>query len=192
MDLRDTSTLASMMGKTLLVVAGLLVAGHAVSAESGAYLGAAYGVSRVDGGDFDDDDHAVKVFLGGRVNDYFGIEAAVNDYGDSRDGEFSSELRGNTLAVAGFLPLNDRFELFVKAGRLWWEDKIRVGDSFRDTLDGSENFYGAGANFLFSEAMGLRLELERYDVRLSESGPGFDLDSSFDVDVVSVGVFVHF
>ncbi|HEX4911812.1 MAG TPA: outer membrane beta-barrel protein [Permianibacter sp.] len=192
MNVMKSARLARGWAGVALAAVGVWVASPVDAAESGAYVGAAYGVSRVDGADFDDDDQAIKVFLGGRFNPYFGLEVAVNDYGDSRDGAFSSELLGNTLAAVGFLPLNDRFELFAKAGRLWWKDKVRVGDSFRDTLDGNENFYGVGANFLVSDAMGFRLELERYEVKLSRSEIGVELDGTFDVDVVSLGVFLHF
>lgn len=192
MNVSENARLARFFAKAVLAGACLLMVSHAGAAEPGAYVGAAYGVSRVDGADFDDDDQAAKIFLGGRFNQYFGLEVAVNDYGDSRDGEFSSELRGYTLAAVGFLPLNDRFELFAKAGRLWWKDKVRVGNSFRDTLDGNENFYGVGANFLVSDVMGFRLELERYEVKLSRSEIGVELDGSFDVDVASLGIFIHF
>ena len=192
MKLRKNRVGTQPIALAMLAGAGLLVAGQASAAETGLYFGAAYGVARVDGSDFDEDDRAIKVFVGGRLNDYFGLEAAANDFGKSSDNGVSAELRGNTFAAVGFLPMSERFELFAKAGRLWWRDKVKVGDSFRDTLDGSENFYGAGANFYVSDSLAFRLELERYEVKLSSSEIGFDLDGSFDVDVASLGVLINF
>jgi OmpA-OmpF porin, OOP family len=181
-----SGALAAMIG------IGLLVTTNQAMADSGLYLGLGYGASRVNNSDFDDDDTAKKVFVGAKFNDYFGLEAAANDYGGTADEGYSSELKGNTLALVGFLPVTDRFDFFVKGGKLWWRDKISVLDTYRDTLDGDENFYGAGVNFNFGESVSLRLEMERYKVELSQDEIGVDLDEKYDVDVAGVGIAVNF
>lgn len=192
--MENSSTQAPFTRSALAAVVGvsLLVAANQAVAESGLYLGVGYGASRVDNSDFDDDDTAKKVFVGAKFNDYFGLEGAANDYGGTSDNGYSSELRGNTLALVGFLPLAESFEFFVKGGQLWWRDKITVLDTFRDTLSGDENFYGAGVNFNFGESVSLRLEMERYKVELSQDEIGVDVDETYDVDVASVGIAVNF
>jgi OmpA-OmpF porin, OOP family len=171
---------------------GSLAVASGVAAESNLYLGAGYGVSRVDQSDFDDDDTAMKIFFGAKLNRYFGLEAAVNDYGDTNDNGYSSELRGYTLAAVGFLPLTEKFDLFAKGGRLWWRDEVSYLDAFDETLSGSENFYGAGVNFNFGDSFSLRLEIERYKVKLSDKEIGVALDRTYNVDVAGVGVIVNF
>lgn len=171
--------------------ASMMFAGHA-AAEPGMYLGGAYGQSRVDDSDFEDDNEALKVFVGGKFNDYIGLELAGNDYGESENNIYSSDLTGLTLALMVYLPLTDSFELFVKGGQLWWEADTEVFGTYDDTLDGEETFYGVGMNFNFTDTLSLRVEMERYKVELSQSEIGVGVDGSSDVDVASVGLLFNF
>ena len=156
------------------------------------YVGGAYGESRVKDSSFNDNDHALKLFVGGKFNPYFGLELAANDFGDASNNGFSSELRGYTLAAVGFLPIMDNIELFGKAGRLWWRDKLSVSDSFSDSYSGNDNFYGVGINFNSTKALSFRVEVERYDVSINSDNIGIDIDSSAKVDVLSVGIGFNF
>lgn len=178
--------LCATMGSASLMFAGQ------VAAEPGLYVGGAYGQSRVNDSDFDDDNQALKAFVGGKFNDYLGLELAANDYGNAEGNGYSSDLTGVTLALMVYLPLTDSFELFVKGGQLWWENDVKVLNTFDDTLDGEEIFYGAGMNFNFTETLSLRVELERYKVELSQSEIGVGVDGSSDVDVASVGLLLNF
>lgn len=171
---------------------GLLAFASQASAESGMYVGGAYGQSRVNDSDFDDDNEALKAFIGGKFNNYIGLELAGNDYGKAEDNGSSSDLTGITLALMLYLPLGDGFELFAKGGQLWWEDDVRILNTFDDTLDGEEVFYGLGMNINFTDALSLRIEMERYEVELSQSEIGVGVDGSSDVDVASVGLVFNF
>lgn len=173
-------------------LASVFIAANNAFAEPGFYVGGAAGMSRVNNSDFDDNDTAFKILAGGKFGDYVGIEAAVNDYGEAEGRGYSSELTGNTLALVGFFPLMDNFDLFAKGGQLWWRDKVTVLDIFRDTLTGNETFYGVGADFYFNKNIALRIEMERYKVELSRSEIGVNVDGDSDVDVASVGVSFHF
>ena len=88
------ATLAAIAGSVIYVASN-------VSAEPGLYVGGAIGWGRVEDSDFDDDDPAYKILAGGKFNDYIGVEVAANDYGEAKRRGYSSELRGNTVAVVG-------------------------------------------------------------------------------------------
>lgn len=159
-------------------------------AEPSYYIGGAAGLSRVNDSDFDENNNAaLKAFVGGKYNDYIGIEGAVNDYGQSGGSGYSADLTGNTLAIVGSYPLADRVEVFVKGGRLWWREKVVVLNTFSDTKTGDNTFYGVGANFTLTDAIALRAEIERYK---AGTKIGNDIDGSAHVDVASIGVSMNF
>lgn len=170
---------------------GILVASIPASAEPGFYVGGAYGLGRVNSNDFDDDTSVLKAFVGGKFNDYIGLEAAVHDFGEAEDMGFKSELTGASIAVVGFMPFTESFEVFIKGGNLWWENDLSFL-GFSSTQDGEEFFYGAGFNFYFNETFSVRLEMERYEVELSSDEVGIDINGTADVDVASVGVILNF
>jgi len=181
-------------GVSLAIAAGLGIATLFTqpAAAAGINLGGAIGWGRVESSDFDDDNPVYKVFAGGKFNDYVGVEAAYHDFGEAEDTGYSSKLRGYSAALVGYLPLGDNFDLFAKIGNLWWHDKITVLDTFHDTVDGDEIFYGIGANFNFNEALALRIEMERYKVDLSADEVGVNFDDTYNVDVASVGLQFSF
>lgn len=170
---------------------GLLAAASFASADPGFYVGGEYGMGRINGGDFEDDTSVLKAFVGGKFNNYIGVEGAAIDFGEAEDNGFKSELTGASLAVVGFMPFTDSFEVFIKAGSLWWENDLEVL-GFESSQDGTEFFYGAGLNFYFNKTIALRLELERYEVELSADEVGIDIDGTTDVDVASVGIVFNF
>lgn len=170
---------------------GFSVATNSALAEPGIYVGGAYGIARVDSGDFDDDTHELKAFVGGKFNDFIGVEAAANDYGEAKGRGYKTELNGYTLALVGYLPLGNQFDLFAKAGNLWWRNDYTIL-GYSDDFSGNELFYGLGAQFNFNENFALRLEMERYKVEFSHDEIGFNINETFDVDVASVGVVFTF
>ncbi len=183
----------SAMGATLAVImgTGVLVAPNAIAADSAFYLGGAYGMSRIDNAEFDDNTNVLKAFAGGKFMDYFGVEVAGLDYGSADDNDVKSDLTGFSVAAVGFLPFTDSFEGFIKLGNLWWENDIRFL-GFKRSFDGEEFFYGGGFNFYFNKTLALRFELERYTVELSSNEVGFDINGDTDVDVASAGVVFNF
>lgn len=170
---------------------GLLVASPITLAEPDIYIGAAYGIASFDGGDFDDDTQVLKAFVGGKFSDYLGVEAAANDYGEAKGSGFKSELNGYSLAVVGFLPLGESVDLFAKMGNMWWKNDYTIL-GYSNDADGSEIFYGLGAQFNLTQNFAFRLEVERYKVDLGRDEIGFDLDQNYDVDIASVGAVFTF
>lgn len=98
---------------------------------------------------------------------------------------------GKTLAIVGFLPVNDRFGFFIKAGNLWWDADVTFMDLEED-FDGSERFGGIGGLFNFTDMFSMRAEYERYDVELEEDEIGVDVDSDSKVNVASLGLQFNF
>lgn len=188
--LRFTKPVARL---ALLVAAGscFAVAARTALAEPGIYIGAAYGVASLDGENFDDDTQVLKAFLGGKFNDYIGAEVAASDFGEAEGSGYESELTGYSAALVGYLPLGERFDLFAKVGNLWWKNDFTVL-GFSDDVTGDELFFGLGAQLNFGEYVGLRIEWERYEVDLSSDEIGIDLDTTYDVDVASLGVVFSF
>lgn len=175
-----------------VISAGALVAADSASAQPGLYAGGAYGQSRVNDSDFDDENTAMKIMVGGKFNRFLGLELAGNDYGESSGVGYESELKGITFAAVGYLPLGDSFELFVKGGNLWWEHNLELFNTFDDTIDGNEFFYGAGVNFNFTPMFALRAEMERYEFDLADDDAIINIDGKGTVDVVSLGVLFNF
>jgi OOP family OmpA-OmpF porin len=131
-----------------VVVTGGLLAGQAVAAEQGGYVGFAIGQSKakIDQGDIDsafaslglgastsvdDTDIGFKVYGGYRFNRNFAIEGGYTDFGKftshsvvtsggsgTGDGEWKAY--SIDLSALGILPLNERFSLFGRAGLSLW------------------------------------------------------------------------
>jgi len=190
--LRSTKQAANV-ALAITIGAGAFFAASNVFAAPGPglYIGAEYGLGRINDADFEDENNVLKGLVGGKFNKYIGIEIAASDFGEAKGNGYSSKLRGASAALVGFLPLTDSFELFIKGGNLWWENEIKVL-GMEDTLDGDEFFYGAGANFNINKTVTVRAEVERYEVELSSDEVGVDIENSSTVDVASVGVIFNF
>ena len=191
--MKSSISIKKMTGIALSVAmgSGLWLAASTVSADGGAYIGGAYGLGRVDGGDFKDDTSVLKAFVGGKFNSHVGIEAAIHDFGGADDNGFRSDLTGGSLALMGFIPFGDGLDVFAKVGNLWWESDVKYL-GLKNSQSGQELFYGAGINVNFSSALALRLEFERYKVELTSDEVGIDISGTTDVDVASVGVVFSF
>ena len=192
MNILKISKKTTSLAFAIAIGSGTLIAANTAFAEPGVYIGAGYGEGRVNNSDFNDNRPAMKAFVGGKFNDYIGIEGAINDYGKAENKGYSAALKGNTAALVGYLPLTKSFDLFIKGGKLWWRDNVTVLDTYHHTLKGDENFYGVGADFHFNKMLAMRAELERYKVELSSNEIGVDVDGSSNVDVASLGVVFSF
>jgi OOP family OmpA-OmpF porin len=191
--MKNSSSMKKVTGLALSVAigSGLWAAANTAYADSGVYIGAAYGLGRVDGGDFKDDTSVLKAFVGAKLNSYVGIEGGIHDFGGADNNGFRSDLTGKSLALTGFMPLGESFELFAKVGNLWWESDVKYL-GLTNGQSGRELFYGAGVNLNFNPSLALRLEFERYKVELTSDEVGINIDGTTDVDVASVGIVFAF
>lgn len=167
-------------------VASLLLA-PAAYADSGFFIGGAYGDLSFDAdstSDFDQDSAPYKI-MAGYIFDMpvvdIAIEAAYNDFG-TQEGDVllvpaEVDATGLSAFVVGGVDFGI-FGLFAKAGVVSWDADLDIG-GLRDSEDGTDPAYGIGARLTFS-SVEARLE---YEV--------FDFDDT-DVDMVSLGVIWRF
>lgn len=156
----------------------------AAFADSGFYLGGAYGDADLDisGVSFDQDSAPYKI-MAGYIFDMpvvdVAIEAAYNDFGSQDDVALlgSVDADGLSAFVVGGVDFG-MFGIFAKAGMVAWDASISAG-GLSDSDDGTDPAYGAGVRLTFS-SIEARLEYER-----------FDFDDA-NLDMVSLGVLWRF
>ena len=187
--------------------------GQAEEKVSGFYLGA--GVGHADQkdtcddlfGSCDDTDVGWKVFGGYKFNRYFAVEGGSVDFGQSDlDSLFINvntlEIVPGTLVVkidgffvSGLLewPLGNSFSLFTKLGMIYWDIEFGVTDIVEnDALVGDEDengtdlFYGLGAQYNFTNQFGIRAEWEKFN-NIGESEIG-----TTDIDLISGSLILKF
>ena len=141
----------------------------AVKSHSGFYLGAGFGTV-----DIEDFDNATGFeLLGGyNFNQNFAIEASYVDFGNSNDNDLSElEISSDTLAlsVVGKIPLGNNFELYGQLGYHMWDIGLSMGGfGSIGSIDGSDMFYGIGANYNLNNHIGFGVKYADY--RLENSG----------------------
>ena len=158
----------------------------------GIYVGAAYGLLKVDGDDqdFDDEDNASRYFVGAQFNQVLSLEGGYIDFGNYGNSVFNTDLDGYTLALKAGLPVTERFTVYAQGGNVWWKADINATDD-SDDVDGSDIFYGVGVSFALTQNLALRLDYTRFDVEFDRDEIGIlaEIDS-FDtkVDYASIGI----
>ena len=171
----------------------------------GFYVGGGIGESSVKGVcDFpgvtcDEDEFAWKIYAGMQINKWLATELGYISFGTADlGGTFqgagvSGEVKtwGITAHAVGQLPIPigalDRFSLLGKVGGIWYD---RERDTNIAAINGDDTglafAWGLGAQYTFSERIGIRAEWERFeDVGDSSSGNG-------DVDLWTVGLNYKF
>jgi OOP family OmpA-OmpF porin len=149
-----------------------------------------------------DQSFGAKVFAGFQFHQNFAVEGGYFDLGDFdystsginpagiMDGNF--DVNGWNLDLVGLAPISDKFSLLGRVGYTLSETESSFSGSgsipaaSRSTQNSESGFkYGAGLQYKLTDAMAMRLELERYRV----DGPARD---NGDVDMVSFGVVYRF
>ena len=182
------------MRKLLPCLALTVVAALAVPpAHAGGFVGGSLGSTDVDWNapftnlDFGDDDSSWKIFGGWGIK-YFGLEVSYIDFGqfvDENSGTVArTDLQGLDAFFYGRFPFAKFFEVFAKAGLVYWDEDstFQSSNAFarRDTT-GNDFAYGAGVGFNFGKHFGLRVE---YEV--------FEIENTDDVTLTSAGVLFRF
>lgn len=160
---------------------------------------------------FDASDSAYSFFAGYRWLRNLAFEAGYLDlgsvvYSEQASGIFletgeaenwsqriTSSAGGFTLSALGVLPLNHRFEAFVRGGVLLssGELRLRVSDGLataglRSAKSDVDLLTGAGLSFTFAEIYSLRVEYQRvFDAGDKDTGEA-------DADVYAAGISVMF
>jgi hypothetical protein len=165
--------------KSLLSIIALLFAADAALAQPGEnprgfYLGAGLGnyeaeIEDVDDAnfDFDEDDSALRLFAGWRANRFLGVQLDRYDFSEAATApgllNVTADTEGWAPSVLGTLPLGP-VELYARAGILFYDVEIGVGDGpvFEDS--GDDPVYAAGLGLTFVERLALRLEYEVIEI----------------------------
>lgn len=165
------------------------------AAQAGVVVGASAGETGIDVSssedvqnlDFSESDFSWKAYGGFRFFKFFGLQAEYIDFGSpsQEDSGLTVDLSGTgwNIAAEGVLPLGKHFELFAKAGYVFWNfDTSFSGLVSGDSSDSGEDFnYGAGAAFIIGELVGIRVEWQRFEISNTDA-----------VDFISAGVDFRF
>lgn len=118
-------------------------------------------------------DNGNKIFLNAMANENFGFEAAIGEYGDRWDVEFSSTNFAFLAATSGTV------SVYGKLGLALWD--VKIDDWYgSENIDGEDLLIGLGMNIKAGSAVRIKFELE-----------GIDADN-VDVVAASLGLGVAF
>jgi len=160
-------------------------------------LGAAYGLTKIKDGDFDEDENAYKLNATLKFNEFIGIEAGYIHFDDASSsnglGKISVDPEGATLAAILSIPFSKHFSFYGKIGQLWWDAETNVETNvirLSEDFDGTEDFWGLGAKVRLAEHLDLKLEYERFQFEFDNNEIQLVQGDSLDVDVdyASVGL----
>ncbi|MDD3651283.1 outer membrane beta-barrel protein [Immundisolibacter sp.] len=124
--------------------------------------------------DFDDDRWTWQAFGGVMVNPWLGVEAGYLDVPEFENKGFDIDGNGYTASVLLAAPLGERFAVYAKGGRVWWDVDVDGPLGVDKSVEGSDWLYGAGVKVAVLPNLSLRLEYTRYE--LDDNGAEGDLD----------------
>ncbi|MFA0134319.1 outer membrane beta-barrel protein [Vibrio splendidus] len=203
-----------MLRKTTITTT-LLMLSSAVYANP--YIGASVGQAKFDSANFsidsasgsnntsltldDDSSLAGKIYGGYQFNRYIALEGSIGGY-DALDGDSVTvgDMKFAAIQPKVILPINDRFNLFAKAGVAYFNAEFKVSNSFvgaaghltfSDTT--MTGMYGLGADFLLTD--NLRIEATwdymKPDLEVAKAlGATASVDA--EISVFSLGMNYHF
>jgi hypothetical protein len=127
------------------------------------YVGASYGQSKLEFGDFSEWDDAYKIFGGVMFNENIGAELGYADLGQASDAGIEvDEATVTSLQVIGVLPLGN-FDLFGKVGYGYYDAEFDLAGGGSPTRTGFDMTSGFGARYNMGN-FGIRAEAEGVDV----------------------------
>jgi len=151
----------SLIGLSAALLLGLSTAAQAKG--PALYLGGAWGAYSIKQSNLDDNDNVLKAYVGIQFTDWFGIEGSWTDFNRLNNAGDRFDADGRGLAAVISLPLGSTSSVFAKGGQFWWDSDSFLGGVL-GASKGNDPFWGAGLKLGFNEHVGLRLEVERYDV----------------------------
>jgi hypothetical protein len=117
--------------------------------------------------DFDSDESASKYFAGWRFNRFLAVQLDNYDFGDSNLAlnllDVTAETEGWAPSIVGTLPIGP-IELFARAGRIYYDLTVRLGDENVIDESGDDAVYSAGIGFTLFERLNLKAEYEVIDI----------------------------
>jgi opacity protein-like surface antigen len=135
----------------------------------------------------DTKDTAWKVYAGGRLNQWLGLEIGYTDFGRIKASGGEVDAWAVPLSLVAGVPFGDRFSAFAKVGGLYGRTDVRPSLSALVESGDKSGWgwtYGAGAAFAITPTIQLRADWDRH--KLDFVG-GRD-----DVDMLSAGLQFRF
>ncbi|MBW8366156.1 MAG: outer membrane beta-barrel protein [Rhizobium sp.] len=162
------------------------------------YVGASAGQSTTDScitGTCDKSDIGWKAYGGLEVNEYISMEVGYVDLGtvDYSAPTGTRETHGVTMQLLGTYALNPSFTLLARGGMNFL--KTNVSGAVAGASGNAEDTdvvwsLGLGAQYNFTQSVGLRMEWERY---FEAGSPAFNGGTGeADVDLISAGLVFKF
>ena len=141
-------------------------------------LGSAELSEDFDGFDVDSDATALKLVVGWRLNENFGVEFGYQDFGDFEQtfdlpggpAEVSLTADGFTIGVSGALPVSDRFALTGRLGLFFWNGAATINGVGAASPDDRNLYVGAGAKYSLTDNFALTGDWSRFELEETESG----------------------
>ena len=159
----------------------------------------------------EDTDIGYNATFGFRFNRYFAAELGLAQFGsvestakgelDFGGGFVPTSLKlsfsagGPMISAVGFLPLNDKFELFARVGYLFTSSERELTSNVDGQSggfgsakgDSQDLVLGVGAAFNFNQVYSVRLEYQKLDELGQDERTGLE-----DLNVIGLGVVVRF
>ena len=135
----------------------------------------------------DTKDTGFKVYAGGRINEWLGLEIGYTDFGRIKASGGDVDAWAVPLSLVAGLPLGDRFGVFGKLGGVYGRTDVTASfDSLTETghKSGWGWTYGVGGTFALTPAIQIRADWDRH--KLDFAG------GREDVDMLSAGVQFRF
>lgn len=182
---------AILLGSFALV---MTTSNTAFAKDQGFYLGANLGIGKPYINTTNGTDKSSSVvggaLLGYKFNKYVGIESEYTGIGKVTD-KVNGTAKGDaaSIAVIGFLPLNDELNLYGKLGVA--HTKTTISSNLAPMSDATRNSitYGLGGEYNFNKNIGMRLGWDHYSAAVDMATSN---KNNVNANVVNVGVVYNF
>jgi hypothetical protein len=135
----------------------------------------------------DKEANALKVFAGGRLNNFLGLDVGFLNLSEGQVGGGETSARGLNLSLLAGVPLGTNSSVFGKLGGTWARTKV-TGNApgFTSGTDNSVGpAYGFGAYFGLTDRIAFRLDVDRHRLKFENFGRE-------NVDTVMLGLQASF
>ena len=153
--------------KSFKYIAAFILVTSASFSHAGGYIGASLGQTDIDVPGFDDST-SIAISGGYKINNNFAVEGSYINLGESEDNiapVWTAETTGINLSAVGIIPVNNKIDIFGKAGMFMWDfsvDQAGAGEIYSD--DGTDLSLGFGASIKMTNQFGLVFEYQTFDV----------------------------
>lgn len=151
-----------------LAILAVVVATPAFAADSGAYIGLNYGRATASGNlvaalSTTHSDSALGLTGGYQFTKNFAAELQFIDFGNLTEGSTRTTTDGFALSAVGILPVSEQFSVFAKLG--YARTSLNVSAPTISHIDTKSDItYGVGAQFNFTDSVGVRVGYDSYKV----------------------------